>query len=379
MKLIGNIVAPAAARHGFVEWENDRIVRVELEGEIRPDGPWILPGFIDLHLHGTGEWMVEGGRRHLAGMAAYAAEKGMTRFTPAYASGPRDETVEWLRTVRSLVNDPPPGALIAGAHLEGPWLSRRFGGGMNAVMLRPPDTAEAQEYLDAAGGTLRLVTLAPELPGAPEVIRLLKANGVTVSIGHSACPPERFAEAVDEGISQACHLFDAWEPPVNEHGVRQPAVTDLVLIEDRVMKEIIMDGLHVPPPLVKLALRAAGADHILAITDSLQGAGLPEGRFMDSGRPYVIRDGELARLEATGTIVGSSLTMNRAFFNMTTRFGFTETEAVKCLSTNPAKQIGLAGVTGELRPGLAADLAVLEPDRLTVRSTWLAGRQIYGA
>ena len=377
MRLKGNVVTPDRACYGEIEWEDARISRIDLSDAIQENEPWILPGFIDLHLHGIGRHSVEGGMEALCGMAEFAPSKGITWMVPTYPSAPREETVNWLRNVHELVLNPPEGSLIAGSHLEGPWLSERFGGGMKREMLRPPDLAEAQEYLEAAQGTLRVATLAPELPGAMEVIALLKASGVSVSLGHSACSPEFWESAVDAGISQICHLFDAYDLPETVDGVRRPALTDLALIDDRVMKEIIMDGLHVPPELVILSRRAAGADHIIAITDSLQGAGLPEGRFLDCGRPYRIREGEVAKLEADGSIVGSSLTMNRAFFNMTTRFGFTPVEAAKCLSANPAGQIGLADVTGKLQPGLAADIVVLAPDRISVLNTYLNGRRIF--
>ena len=377
MRLQGNIVAGDRAGYGVIEWRGDRISRLEHGEELRPDEPWILPGFIELHLHGIGEYNVEDGECGVRGMAAFAASKGTVRMVPAYACAPHEEILDWLRMIRKLVQEPPEGARITGAHLEGPWLSARFGGGMKADQIRTPDPVQAQEYLDAAQGTLKLMTIAPELPGALEVIRLMRASGVVMSMGHSDCPPGFFGTAVECGISQICHLFDAWDVPESLRGIRQPAVTDLALIDDRVMKEIIMDGLHVPPELVILSRRAAGADHIIAITDSLQGAGLPEGRFLDAGRPYIIREGELARLESDGQIVGSSLTMNRAFFNMTTRFGFTPAEAVKCLAANPAKQLGLADRTGELREGFAADIAVLAPDRLTVLNTYLEGRRIF--
>ena len=377
MKLQGNIVSGGRAGFGVIEWRADRISRLEFGNEIRPDEPWVLPGFIELHLHGIGKYNVEEGESGVRGMASFAASRGTVRMVPAYGCAPHEEILDWIRTVRELVQDPPEGARIVGAHLEGPWLSARFGGGMDPAQIRNPDPVRAQEYLDAAQGTLKLMTIAPELPGALEVIRLMRSRGVVMSLGHSDCPPDFFETAVENGISQVCHLFDACDVPDAPLGIRNPALTDLALIDDRVMKEIIMDGLHVPPELVILSRRAAGADHIIAITDSMQGAGLPVGRFFDAGRPYIIREGALARLESNGGIVGSSLTMNRAFFNMTGKFGFTPAEAVKCLSANPAKQLGLADRTGELREGLYADIAVLAPDRVTVLKTYLEGRQIF--
>ena len=377
MKLQGNIVAAGRMGFGKIEWTEQKISRIELREDVQPDEPWILPGFVELHLHGIGPYNVEEGESGVRGMAAFAATRGTTRMVPAYSCASHEEMLNWTALVRELVREPPEGARIVGSHLEGPWLAPRFGGGMKADMIRMPDLDQALSYLDAAQGTLKLMTIAPELPGSLPVIELLTSHGVTVSLGHSDCPPDFFSTAVQAGVSQVCHLFDAYDVPDAPLGIRRPALTDLALIDDRVMKEIIMDGLHVPPELVILARRAAGADHIIAITDSLQGAGLPQGRFFDAGRPYVVREGELARLEADGSIVGSSLTMNRAFFNMTTRFGFSPVEAVRCLSANPAKQLGLAGVTGELREGLAAAVAVLDPDRLTVRNTYLEGRQIF--
>jgi N-acetylglucosamine-6-phosphate deacetylase len=244
-------------------------------------------------------------------------------------------------------------------------------------MLRLPSLEVMQKLLDIAQGTLKLVTVAPELPGAKELIRLLCRNQVTVSAGHTDCPPELFPEAVSWGVSRVCHLFDAWDLPEARGGVRQPAVTDLALIDDRVMKEIIVDGLHVPPELVRLARRAAGAEHIIAISDAMQGAGLKSGRFHDCGEWYIIRDGDVARRERDNAIVGSSLSMNHAFHNMVTRFGFTVPEASLALSGNPARSIGMGGTTGTIAPGFEADLTILAPDMLTVRNCFVGGKELY--
>lgn len=375
MKLTGNVVTPDNVFYGNVECDNSLIVNMQEMGPFRKDEPWILAGFIDLHFHGLGQYPVDT-EADLRGICKYAVEKGTTRLCPTLSCMPVDFTVEWLKTVRYLVKEQPEGAVIAGSHLEGPWLSIPFMGGMPENMIRKPDLSEAQQYLDAADGTLRLLTIAPEGKGALEIIRLMTANQVTVSLGHSACPAEFFEQAVAAGITQICHLFDSFALPADNGGVRQPAITDIALINDNLMKEIIMDGLHVPPDLVILARRAAGADHIIAITDALQGAGLPFGRFFDTGRPYIIRDDDLGRLEENGQIVGSALTMNRAFFNMTTRFGFSPIEASRALSANPARQLKLNN-TGILEIGYLADITMLEPDNLTVRNCFVNGKKIF--
>ena len=232
----------------------------------------------------------------------------------------------------------------------------------------------------AAGGTLRMITVSPEIPGAEALIRRFAGAGATVSAGHTGLPPDRLADAVDWGVRHVCHLFDTFDPREVAGGATQPSLVDAMLIEDRLLLEIIPDGIHVPPPLLTLARRAAGADRLVAITDAMQGAGLPDGVYtMADGRRYTLANGDVCRLaDDPGTIVGSCLTMNRAFANLVRRFGFTPVEAAKATATNPARALGLAAVTGALRIGLAADIVVLAPDG-HVRRCLVDGRERYRA
>ena len=377
MNIKGNIVSRNHTGFGEIQIRDSIISDIIFMEEIRKDAPWILPGFIDMHIHGSGPYNVEEGRSGLCGMAEFLPSKGVTCFLPTYSCAPHDELLDFVKTVRGLVESTPHGARIAGSHLEGPWLAPRFCGGMIPEMVRRPDVRQALEYLDAAAGTLKMMTIAPEIPGALDIVRLMHENGVTVSCGHSACPPALLETAVQAGVTEVCHLFDCYEMPEEREEIRQPALTDLVLIHDGLMKEIIMDGLHVPPELVILARRAAGAGHIIAITDSLQGAGLPEGHFLDCGSPYTIREGEFARRDDDQIIVGSSLTMNRAFFNLVTKFGFTPEEAVLTLSVNPSKQLKINQWTGSLQKGKNADIVVIAPDYLTVQETYVRGKKLF--
>ena len=377
MSIKGNIVSGDRAGFGEIQIRDSIISDIVFTEEIRKDTSWILPGFIDLHTHGSGMYNVEEGKSGICGMADFLPSKGVTSFLPSYSCAPHAELLDFVKTVRELVEKEPHGARIAGSHLEGPWLAPRFCGGMLPEMIRQPCVKQAQEYLDAAAGTLKMMTIAPEIPGAFEIIRLLHKNKVTVSCGHSACPPELLGTAIRAGVTEICHLFDCYELPEDHDEIRQPALTDLALISDRLMKEIIMDGLHVPPELVILARRAAGASHIIAITDALQGAGLPEGHFLDCGKPYTIREGELARRDEDQIIIGSSLTMNRAFFNMVVKFGFTPEEAALTLSVNPSKQLKIDHWTGSLQKGKKADIVVIAPDYLSVQETYIGGKLIY--
>lgn len=374
-ELTGNIITTTESFFGKITWNGNTIVSLEKTDNPKPDEPLILAGFIDVHLHGLGPYTAEE-PDDCKGMAEYAPTTGCTMLCPTLSCAPFERLLEMLAVIRDLVKTPPKGAVIAGSHAEGPWLNPVHKGGMDHTKMRPPTISDAQAFLDAAQGTLKIVTLAPEMPGALEVIRFLVANDVTVSAGHTGCPPEWLDEAVEAGLSQLCHIFDAYACPVAQEGIRRPALTDMAILNDKVFKEIIMDGLHVPPPLVHLVRRASGADHIIGITDAMQGAGMKEGHFLDHGVPYTIREGDFARTDATGTIQGSSLSQNQAFCNMTTRFGFTPSEATRCLSANPAKTLKMDGITGRLAPGLRADITVLEPDRKTVHACYVKGERL---
>ncbi|MBQ7652318.1 MAG: amidohydrolase family protein [Victivallales bacterium] len=371
-KITGNIITERESFHGTISWENDKICEITKTGPTLPDDQIVLAGFIDVHLHGLGPYSsenIEGCR----GMAEFAPSTGTTLLCPTLSCAPTDYLVEMMASIRDLVKAPQNGAVIAGTHMEGPWLNPVHRGGMNRRMLRPPTIAEAQAFLDAAQGTLKLITIAPEMPGAIEVIRLMTANGVTVSAGHTGCPPDWLDEAVAAGVSEICHLFDTFACPVAEEGIRRPALTDMAILNDNVFKEIIMDGLHVPPPLIHLVRRAAGPEHIIGITDAMQGAGMKEGHFTDLGVAYTVREGDFARTDDNGAILGSSLSMNQAFHNMTTRFGFSLPEASMCLSANPARTLKMDNLTGRLARGLYADITVIEPDLKTVSACYVRG------
>ena len=375
-KITGNMVSSNEYFFGELTIENNIITRVRKISAPETDADITLPGFIDTHLHGLGEYSAES-PEGIRGMAAFAPVCGTTAIVPTFASEPEKFYTEMLAAVRDMVRTPPPGARIPGCHMEGPFLSHRFKGGMVEEKLRLPSVELMEKFLDIAQGTLKIVTIAPELPGAKEVIELLCRNRVVVSAGHTDCPPELVPETISWGISRVCHLFDAWDSPETKGGVRQAAVTDLALTDDNVMKELIVDGLHVPPELIRLARRAAGAEKIIAVSDAMQGAGLKSGRFHDCGEWFIIRDGDVARRERDNAIVGSSLSMNRAFYNMITRFGFTIPEASVSLSGNPARSVGLGEVTGSIAPGFEADLTCLAPDMLTVKRCFVRGEELY--
>ncbi|MBP5671706.1 MAG: amidohydrolase family protein [Victivallales bacterium] len=375
--LKGNIITEEQAFFGTLRIEDKRIANVEKQGELQSEANWITPGFIDVHTHGIGPYTAVSGEG-AQGMATFAPPTGLTGVCPTLAAESPEKLLAFVKEVAELVKSPDPNITkIIGSHLEGPFIDYTHRGGMDKRLVRGVDLEEARFLLDAADGTLKLMTISPEVDGAESVITLMSRAGVTVSIGHTGCSKEQKDMAVSAGATQVCHLFDTFDGRVVEHGVSKPCLADCVLIDDRLQKELICDGIHVPQNLITLAHRAAGAEHLIAITDSLAGAGLPPGSTfpMTDGRMMFMSD--VARLvDNPECIVGSCLTMDKVFRNLITRFGFTPVEAAMMTATNPAKSCHEEHIRGSLKVGLFADIVVVSPE-FDVEETILEGNTIY--
>ncbi len=373
----GNIITEEQAFFGMLRIEDKRIAHIEKQGGLRPEANWITPGFIDVHTHGIGPHTAVSGDG-AKGMATFAPPTGLTGVCPTLAAESPERLLAFVKEVAELVKSPDPNITkIIGSHLEGPFIDYTHRGGMDKRLVRGADLTEARRLLEAADGTLKLMTISPEVDGAEAVIALMTSADVTVSIGHTGCSNEQKDMAVAAGATQVCHLFDTFDGRHVEHGVSKPCLADAVLIDDRLMKEIICDGIHVPQELIKLAHRAAGAAHLIAITDSLAGAGLPSGSTfpMADGRMMVMTD--VARLaDNLDSIVGSCLTMDKVFRNLITRFGFSPVEAAIMTAMNPAKSCHEDHVRGSLKVGFFADIAVVSPE-FDVQETILEGNTIY--
>ena len=375
--LKGNIITEEQAFFGTLRIEDKRIANVEKQGELQSEANWITPGFIDVHTHGIGPYTAVSGEG-AKGMATFAPSTGLTGVCPTLAAESPERLLAFVKEVAELAKSPDPNITkIIGSHLEGPFIDYTHRGGMDKRLVRGVDLEEARFLLDAADGTLKLMTISPEVDGAESVITLMSRAGVTVSIGHTGCSKEQKDMAVSAGATQVCHLFDTFDGRVVEHGVSKPCLADCVLIDDRLQKELICDGIHVPQNLITLAHRAAGAEHLIAITDSLAGAGLPPGSTfpMTDGRMMFMSD--VARLvDNPECIVGSCLTMDKVFRNLITRFGFTPVEAAMMTATNPAKSCHEEHIRGSLKVGLFADIVVVSPE-FDVEETILEGNTIY--
>ncbi|MBI4280509.1 MAG: N-acetylglucosamine-6-phosphate deacetylase [Armatimonadetes bacterium] len=334
----------------------------------------LAPGYVDIHVHGGGGAdAMDGTVEALATMARLHARHGTTAMLATVATGPWERIVRAVGAVREAAAQPPErwdGAQILGLHLEGPFINPGFKGAHPAEHIRVPTPELVEEIWESAGGTWRLVTLAPERwPAA--LLRHLMSRGVTVSIGHTAATYEQARAAVDAGARHVTHVFNAM---VSWHH-RKPGVLGVALTDDRVTAEVIADGIHVHPAGVRLALRAKGRERLVLVTDAVRAAGEPDGTYEMLGRTVVASGGTVALPD--GTLAGSALTMARAVANTAAFGGLPLASATALATLNPARVIGADGRKGRLAPGHDADLVVLDADG-RVHLTVARGRVIAG-
>lgn len=332
-------------------------------------GGWILPGFVDIHCHGGGGGSFAGqGAEGVAATIDTHRRHGTTTMLASLVSRPIPEMVDQVAMLTDLVSD----GRLAGIHLEGPFLSAARCGAHDPAVLRPPDRESVDTLLDAGRGTVRMVTLAPELDGAVTAVRQLTDAGVLAAIGHTDAIDTQVWLALDAGATMATHLFNGM-PPLHH---REPGPAGALLSDTRVSIELICDLVHVHPTMVRLAFAGAGPRRMVLITDAIAAAGAGDGRYDVGGLDVTVRDG-VPTLVDGGALAGSSLTMDAAFRNLVWDCGIPVLDAVAATSANPAGLLGLAEETGALVPGLAADVAIMDSELRLVsvmsKGAWVTG------
>ncbi|MFH1615228.1 MAG: N-acetylglucosamine-6-phosphate deacetylase [Planctomycetota bacterium] len=378
----GRIVTPKDVFPGFVRIEGERITGIDTKaadiGKVYDFGSWlVLPGFIDMHLHGVGEHTIFD-MNSITGAAFEQIRHGTTGFLPAAASVSEERYIEFGRNVRQAQQRWKGGcARIFGAEFEGPFINPEYKGGMNARYLRPMDTAECTRYIDAVGDVLRVMTLSPELPNSQEVIRYLAGHNITVSAGHSCADEDEICSAIAAGLSNVCHLFNTFLRPADiESGRIDKAVVEKLLADERLSCQVICDMHHVLPQWVKFAIGLLSPNRFIAVTDSMAGAGLAGGEYMmTNGRKFTTKNGT-ARLVADGTLVGSVITMNHVFANLIEKCDVSLCDAARFTSTNPARVLKVDGEIGSIESTRRADLAVLD-SKYNCVSTFIDGKIVY--
>jgi len=354
---------------------------------------WVLPGFIDMHVHGGGGTsFTEGGPDDARAAAAFHRAHGTTRIIASLVTAPLAELERRLEMLSGLADE----GVIDGIHLEGPFLSAVRCGAQDPRYLGEPSVAAFARLLAAANGWLKMITIAPELPGAAEVIRAAHAAGVIAAAGHTDASAAVTEQAVAAGVSHATHLFNGMRPL----GHREPGPAG-ALLDSRVTCELIADGTHLHDAIVRLTARAAGPGNLVLITDAMAAAGMPDGDYRLGELDVTVAAG-VARLappgggastsgastsgastsgasasgasasgasasgasmggaSMAGAIAGSTATMDLVVRRAITAVGLPVADVALAAATTPARRLGLAGVTGALCPGLAADIVLLD-------------------
>jgi N-acetylglucosamine-6-phosphate deacetylase len=359
-------------RRGWLEVRDGRIAALgegDVAGATRDLGGALLtPGFVDVHVHGAaGAEFLDATPDERASILRTHARGGTTGLLATTLTASRETTraaVDAIAAADAVVG----GAQVLGIHLEGPYLSDEFRGAQDPEHLRAPDLEEIDALL--AAGPIRLITLAPELPGATAAIERLVSAGVVVSVGHTGATYAEAMAAFDAGARHATHLFNGMRPLHH----REPGVIAAALERDDVTCELICDGHHVDPAAIRLAHRLKGADRSVLITDAMQAAGLGDGDYRIGALPVRVRDGR-AELADSGSLAGSTLTMAAAVRIAVQSAGIALADALRMASAAPARVLGLEASKGALAPGFDADLVVLD-DSLEVVDTMVAGRWI---
>ncbi len=336
-----------------------------------PDG-YLLPGFVDLQVNGfSGVDLQAADAAGWATVAGRLPSTGTTAFVPTLITAPLDRLAAELQAAAAVVPAlPASGARVLGVHLEGPFVSPLRRGAHNEAWLTDPTPDAVEQLIRAGGDLLRLVTLAPERPGALAAIDQLTAAGVLVSVGHSDATAAQVAAAAERGARMVTHLFNAQRPLRH----REPGVVGQALTDPRLTSGLIADLHHVAGPVCALAFRAAPG-RIALVTDAAASAGMPPGEYLLGGEPVTLPPAAGAPpVRADGTLAGSALRMDLAVANMVAT-GVSLAEAVAAATRIPADLIGRPDL-GRLAPGAAADLVWLSPD-LTTRATWVGGELVF--
>ena len=329
----------------------------------------LLPGFVDLQVNGAFGVDVATQPSRLAQLSEALLSTGTTAYLPTVISSPESLYEEILPGLAAAIGGPSSGAEPLGIHLEGPFINVEKRGAHAAAHVVPPDPELLLRLLDL--GPVRMITVAPELQGADELMTLALRRGVVVSAGHSDAPFELAYGALDAWVAGITHLFNAMS--ALHH--REPGLPGAAFAHPRAVCELIADGLHVHPEMVGLAFRMLGPDRVCLTTDAIAAAGMGDGEYRLATRT-VYMDGGVPKL-GSGAIAGSVLTMNEAFRNILAFTGCTLPEAARMASTTPARLVGEGRRRGRLVPGYAADVAVLAPD-LSVEAVWRGGKLVYG-
>jgi N-acetylglucosamine-6-phosphate deacetylase len=381
----GRIICPdSIIPRGYIAIEDGVITEIGLGGptqksSIRPSSEgahwidaeehFISPGFIDLHVHGVGVCDIYNDPvRGIKKMSKVLASQGVTSFLPTFITAPFEKTLEVISKITSF-NEPIPGAHILGINIEGPFLNPEKRGAHPLKDIRHPNLTELKKIFESSHGKLKMMTIAPEMPGAMELVKYLNENGVIPAMGHTMASYEDTICALEGGIHYICHLFNAMTP--FHH--RAPGPLPAVVIKSDVSVEIIADGLHLHPAVIKLLYNIKEREKIILVTDALSGIMRKGDKAEFAGVPIVSNG--IGAYNIDNILMGSVTPMNRAIQNIMNFAGISLISAVKLATTNPANILGIGNKKGTIEVGKDGDLVIFGED-FSIKSTIISGKAI---
>ncbi|MBR1969253.1 MAG: N-acetylglucosamine-6-phosphate deacetylase [Clostridia bacterium] len=347
--------------------------------EIDAEGLYVSAGFIDMHTHGAGNYDFADGEKEDIIRAAYThATYGTTTIYPTCSSSSTEDTMRFIENVRDVMKENAPGKPhIAGSHLEGPYFADSQKGAQNPDYIKPPCKEEYTEFEKRAEGTLKRISFAPEIDENYELCDFLKEKGIVSSFGHTDGIYEELLPAIEKGCTLATHLYSGMNQVTRRNCHRKLGAVETAFLEDEVIVEIIADGIHLPPELLKLIYKIKGPDKICLVTDSMRGAGMGEGKSVlgpkNDGMDCFIKDG-IAYLTDMTAFAGSVATADRLVRVMNKQAGVPLTECIKMITENPAKVMGLPK-RGSLKEGYFADLVFFD-DNINIKKVIIEGEEL---
>lgn len=338
----------------------------QYEEVIDADGLFVLPGFIDIHLHGYGgDDTMDDSDEALIHISKKLVENGVTAFLPTTMTMSRERILKALQRIRKLMIQPCKGARILGSHFEGPFISSEYKGAQSDEFITLPSLELLKDYEDV----IKVITMAPEMKGAMSFIETISDKGITVSIGHTGADYETVVKAYEHGAKGITHLFNA----MTGLNHRKPGCVGAALLKD-LYCEVIADNIHMNPIMYELLLKTKKLEHLIIITDCMRAGGMPEGSYDLGGQKVIVADGKC--LLESGTLAGSTLKLNQGLHNFIIQTSLKLESAVQLVTENPAKYLNVFDQIGSLDKGKLANITIVNP-QIDVHYTIIEGEVLY--
>ncbi|MGB9857030.1 MAG: N-acetylglucosamine-6-phosphate deacetylase [Dictyoglomaceae bacterium] len=377
--ILGKVITPQKIiENGAVGVEGNKIIYVgesknqeNFQRIIDFKNCYISPGFIDIHIHGAyGKDIIDGEESAIDTISRFIASKGTTSFLPTVLTAPLSDMEKAIDTVGKFMEKQEKeikGAKVLGINLEGPFLNKKYKGAQREDSIISPNIEILKRLLTK---NVKLITLAPEVEGNFEIIKYLNEKGVKISAGHTDAVSEDLEKAISLGLCHITHLFNGMRPLHH----REPGIVGVALTNDKLSVEIIADGIHLSPYILKLVGRIKPKEKIILITDAMMATGLSDGEYKLAGQRVIVKDGKATLSD--GTIAGSTLTLNTAVKNMVEKGGFKLEDAVFIASYSPSLLLEIENKKGSLEIGKDADITIFD-DNFQVKMTMVEGRVVF--